>query len=554
MGFLLTLLSVFRIAVIPAQFQDTGFTYSPGDFRPVLDRAEQYLNDQFRGGMTFEFTLASPVTLRHGISWYGANPSGAHDQGIYEAVTEAVKASGSEIDFSQFDNDGDGTVDCIALLTAGLSESDGAGEDAIWPQQGWLHEKQAEFSIGGKTADAFIAFTELKSDLGRNPRLAGIGDLCHELLHILGLPDFYDVNGETSGLSKGLWATTALMDSGNRNDDGRTPPNLGAIELECLGLGQCDTLGTGEYTLSPIDRDGRYLKIVGDIKDEYILLECREAKGWDAFIGGSGLLAYHVDRSEPDYSAFWAGNTVNADASHPGAFILEAAPEADNVSKVFFPQPGHTALTSQTHPAMGFKDGSMSPLAITGITKEPDGCVSFKVTEPVRIKEITVFQDAAIISWELDTATKDGWRKVSWYRDGIRIGSAEVAGCDSFTIEHLDPQTEYKVSVSITTAEGAPCAAYAPFKTKTFRKEIHPYIYLRDSDRHPDGSFNRGARIPLRIFNVIDAEATEWTFEGHPIATGPDGYFTITESGRLKAKIYHGDGTVDLIIKDIVVQ
>lgn len=553
MRILLTILSVFRIAVIPAQFQDTEFTYGSEDIRPVLDKATQYLNTQFRGSRTFEFTLASPVTLRHNISWYGANANSVHDQGIYEAVTEAVKAADGEIDFSQFDNDEDGTIDCVALLTAGLSESDGAGDNAIWPQQGWLHENQAEFAVDGKTADGFITFTELKSDYGKNPRLMGIGDLCHELLHIFGMPDLYDVDGETSGLSKSLWKTTSLMDGGNRNDDGRTPPNFNAIELECLGLGQCDTLKTGNYTLTPIEKDGRYLKVVGPVKDEYILLECRNAEGWDAYIGGSGLLAYHIDKSEPDYSEFWKNNTVNADASRPGAYVLAADRETEDVSRIFFPQPGRASITSDTAPALSFRDGAKSPFAITKITKADDGSVSFKVSQPIIISEITVFQDAAIVTWQTDDTPKDSWRLIKWYLGSEEIGSAEVAGYNSYTIEHLDPQTEYSVSVTVRTADGDPCSALVPFKTKTYRKEIHPYIYLRASDRNPDGSFNRGARIPLRIFNVVDAESTEWTFDSNPIATGPDGYFTIPDSGRLKARVQHADGTVDIIIKDIVV-
>lgn len=553
-GILAIILSVFRIVVIPVQFQDKEFTYGPESINPLLGRATQYLDDQFRGTRTFEFTLAAPVTLKHSMDWYGANSLKIHDARINEAVIEACKACDNDIDFSAFDNDEDGKVDCIAILTAGPSESDGAGEDAIWPQQGRLADTQSTFQIDGKTADTFVAFTEIKSDYGKNPRLGGIGDLCHEILHLFGLPDFYDTDGETGGLSVGLWKSTSMMDSGNRNDSGNTPPNLNAIEMDILKLGRCDTLSRGHQTLSPIIDGGRYLKIPGKSADEFFLLECRKAEGWDKYIGGSGLLVYHVDRSEPEYSEFWKSNMVNADASRPGACIVAADPDADAVSKVFFPRPGKTAITSDINPAIRFHDGNLSPFAITDIRLTGEGLVEFMVSEPVAIQEINAFQDAAIVSWALDSETDPRSARLAWYLDGEKLCEIVAPAAGTYTIEHLSPQTEYEIRMSVRTKSGEPCSLSRIFKTKTFRKDIKPFIYLRSADRNPDGSFIRGARIPLRIFNVIDAEKTEWSFDGRPAAVGPDGFFIIEKDGRLKAKVYHSDGNVDIIIKDVIVR
>ena len=546
-------LTVFRAVVIPVQFQDTEFTYGQEDLHQVIDKASQYLDTQFRGSMTFEFTLASPVTLSHKRVWYGANAKDIHDQHIPDAVVEACRASDEEIDFSTLDGDGDGKIDCVVLLTAGMSESDGAGSDSIWPQQGFLSGTQSELELDGVTADPFITITELKSDYGIKPRLCGIGDLCHELMHIFGVPDFYDTDGEASGLGKGLWKSLSLMDYGNRNDGGRTPPNFSAVEMDMLSLGKCDTVSAGRYTLSPIDRDGRYLKILSPLEGEYFLLECREASGWDKHIGGEGLLVYHIDRSEPDYSAFWETNRVNAVADRQGACIL-AAPETSDVSEVFFPRPGRTSITSDSSPALAFHDGMTSSFAISGISRTESGEVSFNVSEPVVIKEINAFQDAAIISWILGGGAAKGNTTITWYRGDEELGSETVFGADTHTIEHLKPGTSYRVRLSVNTVEGDVCSFTARFKTKAFMDDIKPYIYLRSADRGPDGSFLRGARIPLRIFNVIDAEETEWTFDGLPAVTGPDGFFTVEKSGRLKAKVYHSDGSMDIIIKDIVVK
>lgn len=112
------------------------------------------------------------------------------------------------------------------------------------------------------------------SELGRGKdgkfRLAGIGMFCHEFGHVLGLVDLYNTEVRATEIRKGyLWGTTSLMDNGCRNNEGRTPPNLNAIERDMLGIGNPEALAEGHYILEPIHENGRYLRFDTANEGEY---------------------------------------------------------------------------------------------------------------------------------------------------------------------------------------------------------------------------------------------------------------------------------------------
>ena len=55
--------------------------------------------------------------------------------------------------------------------------------------------------------------------------LGGIGTLCHEFGHVMGLPDLYDTQYESNykqSLTPNEWN---IMDGGSYNGNGHCPPN-----------------------------------------------------------------------------------------------------------------------------------------------------------------------------------------------------------------------------------------------------------------------------------------------------------------------------------------
>lgn len=554
------LAAIFRIAVLPAQFQDREFTLPMEVISAGFDRAGSYLNDQFDGKYEFCFELSPVVTLPQGRAHYGADFSDRHDVLLHEAVRSACELANKDVDFSIYDNDGDGYIDVVFLLTAGQSQPDGGDPDMIWPQQARLADYGVPFLMDGKWVNCFCAASELLSGEDEDPVFAGIGVICHEVLHTFGLKDMYDTDNELSGgSSPGLWCTS-IMDEGCRSGDRMTPPNLNAIDMDILGIGKCDTLGTGSFRLEPLSRERRYIKALTDKEGEYYLLEARDNSGWDRNIGGKGLLVYHIDKSDNNasYSDYYQRNLSAAERWELGQINcrpdrqcaeLVAADGGKGNAGIFFPQSGITRFGSGTKPAFSFWSGRHSAFALSDITLNQDGSISFKVREPLVLGDVTVFQDAAIVSWQLDTDGVDEECTVSW-SDGEEVFSSPAKG-SSFTIEGLKPHTEYQYTVSIGSGGHDTYSASGSFMTKVLREGTYPYIYLAGTRRNTDGSFPKGALIPLKVFNATEVEKVSWYFNSRPVSAGADGYFHVSGNGILKAVIAHTDGTEETIIKSI---
>ena len=549
------ILTVFRMVVIPVQFEDRELSCSSDSLAQTVSLSEQYFNRQFRGSREFSFTLAPTVTLPKPVAYYGSNYSDRRDVLLHEAVRTACTASSGSIDFSLYDNDSDGSVDNVCLITAGLSEADGADETWIWPQHGYLKDRGGTMSIGGVQINSFTVCTEQISDAGASPRPAGIGIFCHEFAHVLGLYDLYDTDGDGSGgESKGLCGLS-LMDMGCRRDDGVNPPDFNAVDMDLLGLGECSSLSKGSYTLEPLESGGRYLKAETDSEGEYYLIECRE---------GRGLAIYHIDRSAgsagwSDYykaeltaAQRWERGQVNCRPDRECARLVAANPDAVDASGVFFPQKGHDSFGSDTAPACRFWSGASPTLAITDIVLGADGSASFNVIEPLTLGETAVFQDAAIISWTPDATLKGiSSCEIEW-SGGKEEGGATVEGlATSYTVTGLKPQTAYKYKVRLRLSDGCAYSASGSFVTKVQLQNSYPYIYLKGSDRNSDGSFNAGARLSLRVFNATDAAEVRWYFNGREISVGADGYWTVTAPGTLRAEVFMDDGSTEVLVKEI---
>ncbi len=124
-------------------------------------------------------------------------------------------------------------------------------------------------------------------------------------------------------------------------------------------------------------------------------------------------------------------------------------------------------------------------------------------------------------------------------------------------LEGLAPGTAYSAEIYYTDAENAPGSKQTrTFTTlrKTKSRNVYPYIYLKNVERNPDGSFRTGTRLPLRVFNATDAVSIEWTLDGRPVSIGKDGYYHIERQGILKAAVNYSDGSTDIITKSISIK
>ena len=550
-----------RVIVIPVEFSDTSFKDKAAATDAMAALAGQYFSHQLSTSVVFD--VAPTVKLKRELSWYGANSSTRKDEYIEAAVREACAMAG--ISLAPYDNNSDGEVDNVCIITAGGSEAAGDGADFIWPRHGYLRDKGGVINVGGVTVNSFSVSTEF----------SGLSFFCHEFAHSLGLQDMYDTDaGGSGGQARGLWGTLSLMDPRTDGEFADTPPNFTAIELELLGLGNPKPLRMGYQVLRPIGSGKEYMRIDTGNEDEYFLLECRNNEGWDAGIGGQGLIVYHIDRSSNNswYSDLyarsltarerWEFNQVNCRPDHQCARVIAALPGSVNVRTVFFPQPGHNAFSSDTDPAFRFWNGNASDLAIEDITLLSDGSVSFMLINPVAIESYQVFQDAAILSWHTDNTLDVQECELTWYPKDEKIGSKthtervrkQDGGSFYFIFENLEPSITYEVVISVLRNNGSRLSKTISFTTKTRQKVSYPFIYFNTMQRNADGSFVAGDAFPMRIYNARDVARVEWMFEGKYIYPEADGYWHLPGSGTLKAIISYNDGTTEIISKKLNVK
>ena len=297
---------------------------------------DYYINNSY-GKFSPSIDVFGPVTLEGRMKDYGKDvfEQGERigDTAPERALLEACRLLDEAVDFSQYDADGDGFVDLVMMIYAGYDQAAGAKSDALWSQQ-WNIQSFEDEEITSVRFDnvglgQYISASELGGTSGT--RLSGIGPLCHELGHFLGLPDFYDTDGAVHGNAGGVYAFS-LMGKGLYNNNGHTPPSLNALELSLLGWldGECFrelpqgevVLQSGDVYVSPTQTEG-----------EFFLYEYRSGSGWDAPLP-QGLVIYHVDRSHRlvgDCSALhlwedWrSDNAVNARADHPCFYLVPSS-------------------------------------------------------------------------------------------------------------------------------------------------------------------------------------------------------------------------------------
>ncbi len=260
-----------------------------------------YFLAQSRGQFDLTFDVYGPIELAHDQSYYGTNDSYGIDMHAEEMAVEACNQLKDEIDFTQYDWDGDGEVDQVFILYAGKGEANGGGRDTVWPHEWTLDEAGQELSIQGVRINTYGCSCELQPG-----GIDGLGTICHEFSHCLGYPDMYDID-YAGHYGMDTWD---LMDHGSYNGRGFMPAGYTGYERMVAGwLMPIELKGSMEVSgMKALSEGGEsYIVYNKGCPDEYFLLENRQKTHWDSALGGEGLLILHVDYDEE----LWRYNIVN---------------------------------------------------------------------------------------------------------------------------------------------------------------------------------------------------------------------------------------------------
>lgn len=385
-----------RGLVILVQFTDVAFRYENADFQRLFNEegytddinygsVHDYFLDQSYGQFDFSFDVVGPITMNNPLSYYGKNNENGDDSYPATMVIEAVQKVDSDVDFSQYDWDGDGVVEQIFLVHSGYDEAQNTRyKHYIWSHAWTLTEALEEgdgdgpVTVDGVVVDSYATSAELGGTTGTTT-LSGIGTACHEFSHCFGLPDFYDTVGSSFGMD-----TWSLMDYGCYNGDGGFPVGFTSYERMFCGWLQPEELTTSAtitdmpaLTSEPV----AYIVRNSGKSDEYYLLENRQHESWDTDMRGHGMLILHVDYDE----TAWTENTVNTERKHQRMTIVPADNTLYSFSMAGDPWPGtsgNTELFDNSTPSWGLYNENaegkkLMNHAITKIAESEDGLISF---------------------------------------------------------------------------------------------------------------------------------------------------------------------------------
>ena len=371
------------------------------DYDGAYGSAADYFAAQSNGAYRPVFDVIGPVTLPNDEAYYGEQESSSvTDKYIADFVTDAVDAAEAlGCDFSLYDANNDGYVDIVYLIYAGKGQADGGATSTIWPHnwtlKGALYYGRTHGTgnyrydssvpiyylpkYDGKFIDSYVCSGELN---GQTSARAGIGTLCHEFSHVMGLPDYYVTTSTAANNGKnytpGAWS---LMDQGCYNNKGKTPVNYSIHDKFFMGWATPEFLSSDTAADCELTTDyGRAYCINGTTTapssakstTRTWYLENRQKTGWDAYLPGHGLCVWEVAYS----SSNWSNNVPNN--STVGYTIVTA----NNLTKPYTPYTYQPTLASESgtpFPGTG-NVTAFTPATgceLTDIT-ESNGVITFK--------------------------------------------------------------------------------------------------------------------------------------------------------------------------------
>ena len=282
---------------------------------------QQYFTDMSDGLFRPKFDVFGPVTMSNTSSYYGKDKGSTKDEHLNELVKEACAAIDDEVDFSQYDSNGDGYVDLVYIIYAGYSQSiTGNSADCIWPKSG-----TGSFGkYDGVTVSRYGVNNELNRTANATPVVInGIGLFCHEFSHTLGLPDIYPTVSAAQNVDNQALEYWDLMDAGEYTEMGYVPTPYTPWEKEVMGWAEIEELtDTAQITLT----EDKYYKITSETNNEYLILQNFQNKKWGQRVVSSavkchGMLVYRIDYSKTSVNL---NDYPNNTAGQPGITLAPA--------------------------------------------------------------------------------------------------------------------------------------------------------------------------------------------------------------------------------------
>lgn len=210
------LTGAIHVIVVLVDFSDKKFTattqtashYKDLWFGAGNNSVNDFYKDASNSKVQITGEVVGPYRLPHPITYYANGNYGIGDQSpnSRNMATDAANLAKGNVNFAQYDNDGDGTVETFVIVHAGQGAERTAKVNDIWSHK-WA--MSAYVQDDGVTLFPYLTV----------PADCKLGVCAHELGHLaFDWPDLYDADYSSAGI--GDWC---LMAAGSYNGDEENP-------------------------------------------------------------------------------------------------------------------------------------------------------------------------------------------------------------------------------------------------------------------------------------------------------------------------------------------
>ncbi len=299
---------------------------------------------------------------------------------------EAIHLADPTINFAYFDDEGpdgvpdsgddDETIDGIVIIHAGGGDELRYRPDEFTAVHWWT---VAPIPVDGVFGRYFTM----------NPEDGGIGIFCHELGHLMGLPDLYDkVSPPSAGI--GQWS---LMCGGISVGAAGIPVDFDAWSKIRLGFVNVVPVfyDRDRAVIPPSSATDKVYRLWGNGTNgsEYFLLENRRKSGLDRALPGEGIMIYHIDDRVPgnDSAEHYKVALEQAD----GLYQLEGRTGFINYGDAGDPFHAGDVFAAYTQPPSTAYNGTDTYVSVFGIEgPDPDGTMTANLhVEPGPVVEVS---------------------------------------------------------------------------------------------------------------------------------------------------------------------
>ena len=298
---------------------------------------------------------------KHPKSWYEGLQGYSGSDSLMKEVFEYFD---SQVDFSRYDNDKDGTTEAINIVYAGPGQTWGQG---LWPHSGWSSEKR----------DGVRLTHHQMTDM---PGKFSIYVFVHESGHmIFGWPDLYWYGDYCTMGNRANDLNPVAINDFYRADQGWIP-FVDITSDDVNNVTSLEVSKPGEFCY-------RY-KNPNRPDKEGLVWSYVQNKGRNKVLAGSGLLMQHYDFSiEGNSSADKLGlRIVHASAAGKTSdAVTDQWPSPGSTANTFFKSGTYAEFSDDAYPAIRWYNGSKTGLKITGIGTPGETltfCIGENCSEP----------------------------------------------------------------------------------------------------------------------------------------------------------------------------